>query len=353
MKPRFLLVTICALLLSAFAWAQLRQVAIVELPGEPGFDGIAYVKGNVVIAHSAANTLDVFDTTTRRLVKQVAGMNNPRGLAVDEDGGLVYVANAGNDTISEVSAGDWSVRRSIKLTQQPEELLLVGHRLYTANWLDRSISIVDLGLGRAVASIDVHGSPQHMVFDPKTQQVFATLEDTRQVVAIGAEAQITRTYPLLASQPTGLAIDAGARRLYVAVRYAVAILDADTGREVGRVAAPAGTNSVRFDPVSGTVYVAASDGSAGTIRRVNGSYHYDELKTDIRGNNVALDPNRNFLYMPGARQGRAKLVILKPITNPPGLTPRGAANALVQTPPPAQPAPSGPLPAEAVVSPHR
>src|SRR5690349_24740345 len=39
----------------------MRRVAMVEIPGRPGFDGLALVDGNLVMAHPAANTVDVFN----------------------------------------------------------------------------------------------------------------------------------------------------------------------------------------------------------------------------------------------------------------------------------------------------
>ena len=95
-----------AMLLAAASAAQLRQVAIVEIPGRPGFDAVAFSGKFLLIAHTAANTLDVFDPARRRVVAQVKDLNAPRGLAVDAEQQRLYVANAGNNTISVVSSGD-------------------------------------------------------------------------------------------------------------------------------------------------------------------------------------------------------------------------------------------------------
>lgn len=355
MKTRIVVLTLLTLLLSAGALAQLRRVAVIELPGEPGFDGIAYLDGNVILAHSATNSLDVFDTRTRRLVKQIEGLSDPRGLAANSDTGRVYVANAGTKTVSELSSKDWSLTRTFKLDHTPEKLLLVGNRLYISNWIDGTVSVIDLPLGRVAANIDVGGSPQSMVYDKATRQVFVTLEDVHQVIALAPDGRIANRYTLMASQPTGMALDPAARRLYVAVRYAVVLLDADTGREVGRAAAPAGVNSVHFDPASATAFAASSDGSVAEIRCPGGRCSYNELANDVRGHNVAFDSDRNLLYMPGAWRGRSKLVILRPVTNPPALRDRGTADAQAQpalVTPPSQSAPPPQPAAELLSSPR-
>ena len=39
---------------------RLRQVAIVDLPGDPGFNQIAMANGQVVISRPATNTIEIF-----------------------------------------------------------------------------------------------------------------------------------------------------------------------------------------------------------------------------------------------------------------------------------------------------
>jgi DNA-binding beta-propeller fold protein YncE len=123
--------------------------------------------------------------------------------------------------------------------------------------------------------------------------------------------KVVGRYKLAASQPTGLVFDAKARRLYVAVRYAVVALDADTGNETGRVATPAGTDMLWLDAPTSTLYVASA-GSVAIIRTGAGKLDkLGELNTDVRAHVLAFDPATNLVYVPGGREGRSKLLILK------------------------------------------
>src|SRR2546423_826541 len=115
-------------MLAAASAAQLRQIAIVEIPGRPGFDAMAFSGKLLLIAHTAADTLDVFDPARRRVVAQVKGLSSPRGLAVDGEQQLVYVANAGNHTVAVISSNDWKILDSIQFQAEPDALLLVPQR---------------------------------------------------------------------------------------------------------------------------------------------------------------------------------------------------------------------------------
>lgn len=311
-----LLVVLGFMLLTGAAQAQLRQIAVLDIPGRPGFESIAWAKGHLVLAHDASNTVDIFDPAKRRVVAQVKDMNDPRGIGVDEQAGLVYVANAGDQTIAVISTSNWAVQDRIQLKASPDCLLFVPetHTLYIGNWRTQSISILPSGQHEPKATVEVGGRPQHMIFDLATRQVFASLEDQNEVIGLDESGKIAHRWRLNASLPTGLALDPQSRRLFVAVRYAVLILNADTGTEVGRVASPAGTDTLWFDDASKTLYAGANGGSVNVIKLGDDRYQSEhELQTSIRGHTLAYDPVKKFIYMPGGKEGRAKLVILKPI----------------------------------------
>jgi DNA-binding beta-propeller fold protein YncE len=307
--------------LTAFAFsAQLRQTAVVELPGNPGFGQVAFANGYIVIAHGSENSLDVFDPQKRRVVTQVFGMHGPAGIAVDDQNGRVYVANAGDNTIAVVSSKDWKTASTINLQESPGPLQLApgGKKLFVGNNRAQSISAIELDRDNFISTTNVGGSPRAMVFDPVRNVLLATLEDTREVIALDPSLRIAARYPLIASMPTGIALDAQARRMYVAVRSAVVALDADTGKEVKRVAAPAGVNSLWWDAADGVLYTAGG-GSVMRISASNGRFEVEqELPVKLRGHTLAYDSDRKLIFVPGGQEGHAKLLIVRSIENIPG-----------------------------------
>ncbi len=307
-----------ALAIALPSWAaQLRQIAIIDVPGRPGFNGLAIANGYLVMSHSATGTLDVFSLPQRRLMTQVHGMKGPAGIAVDEPGAKLYVANADGKNIAVISTRSWQVLETIPLPHSPEELLLAPSGvLYAANANDESISSVDVSRGNRVQTAEIGGDPECMAYDPARSLLFVTVQDLREVIALDPQLRLVKRYQLAASQPTGLVLDAKARRLYVAVRYAVLALDADTGAESSRVAAPAGTDMLWYDESSSTLYAAAGN-SVAVIKAGSGKLeNLGEMSVEVRGHVLAFDPSTNLVYLPGGREGRSKLLILKRIAQP-------------------------------------
>jgi DNA-binding beta-propeller fold protein YncE len=159
--------------------------------------------------------------------------------------------------------------------------------------------------------------PQDMVYDRGRNAVLISLQDINQVAIIDASNKISGRFKLVASEPTGLVLDEERRRLYVAVRYAVLELNADTGQEITRIPAPGGTDALVLDPNGNLLYAASGDGSVLAID-LNRNAVDHELPTDVKGYSIAYDPAHKMLFLPGGREGRSKMVILSPtgVTEP-------------------------------------
>src|SRR3954468_12391773 len=132
---------------SMLASAQLKQVAIIDLPGRPGFDAVAFANNHLVIAHAAAGTVDIFNPVRRRLVAQVTNLARPTGIAVDEQAGKVYIANSDAKNIVVINTKDWQVASTTPLQAEPVSLLIANKTLYISQ--PRAFSIATLPLQQA------------------------------------------------------------------------------------------------------------------------------------------------------------------------------------------------------------
>src|ERR1051326_5609769 len=103
--------------------AKLRQVALIDLPGSPGFNQVTMANGQVVITRPGTNTIEIFSPIKRRIIARISQINDPRGITVDNDSGTMYVALAGNDSIAVVDTRSWSVEKVIPVQYRPEKLL--------------------------------------------------------------------------------------------------------------------------------------------------------------------------------------------------------------------------------------
>ena len=311
---------ICFLLLfpaSVFA-AKLREIAILDIPGRPGFESLAFAKGFLVMAHNGASTVDIFDPAKRRFVAQISGIVSARGIAVDDAANRVYIADAGTSSIDVVDSNNWQVEDRIQLTRAPENLLIIpgSTNMVATNPYARSLTLISRQIDRELQVVEVGGRPELMAYDPIRNSVLVTIEDQNEVVAyapsLERDAKPLLTLKLKGSEPTGIILNPTSRTLFVAIRFAVLAIDADSGAELSRVPVDGGTDRLWLDSTGGSLYAAAGDGTVTTIK-VNGRQlaYESELKTDVKGHSLAFDSDRKLIYVPGGHEGRSKMVILK------------------------------------------
>ncbi|MGZ4816140.1 MAG: YncE family protein [Terriglobales bacterium] len=311
--PKVLIVVV--LLCSAAFAERLRQIAMIDLAGQPGFDAVGIANGALLMAHSAANSVDIFDLSKRRVVARVEHVRGAAGIAVDESGGRVFLSSPDRESIVVISTESWDVQKVIPVKVPVESILYVPsvNRLYLANSRDQSMGYIDFAHNADVKTADAGGLPERLAFDPAKKLIYATLQDKRQIGVYDLELKPQAYWTVKGSQPTGLALDANSRRLYVAVRYAVLALNADTGAELNRVGAPAGVDALWLDAADHKL-LAASGGTVCIMEiQANGLTRGDELNINVRGHSLAYDPETKLIYVPGGREGRSKLLILKPL----------------------------------------
>jgi len=301
------------LLLAAATIPALRQVAVLDLPGRPGFDEIALAHGMILVSHGGAGTVDLFDPAKRRIVGHILDMSSPRGVAVDEDAHLVYIANSGARNIVVVSTDDWQVKRIFPVGSAPDALLLLPaeHLLYVTYPESQSVASLDISLnGQLVAQANVKGRPSAFAYDSSRHHVFLTLQDRRSVLVLSPALSVLAHFDLNASEPTGIAYSSLHDRLYVAVRYAVLALDPTTGKELSRSPVAGGIDQLSLDESTSSL-IGVSTGSVFVIPAAASLGPASEMAVEVKGHTLAYDSSNGYVYLPGGREGRSKLLILK------------------------------------------
>jgi len=316
---RSLILLLCACCAAAGAWgSDIRQVGMIDLPGAPGFDGVAFAKGMLLISHAADDKVDIFNVSRRRLVGKVNNMSRPKGIAVDEENERVYIANSGANNLVVLSAADFQVQRTIALPFAPEELIYVPQSklLYVNCTSAQRLLAVDPQAGKAIHTADTGARPEHLAYDPERKLVYVTLQDRKAIAAFDSELKPVRSFELTGSMPTGIAYDQQLDRIYVAVRSALLTLDAKTGSELGRVPAPEGVDQLWLDAPQRTLF-AVSNGAVLMLHAGERLTLANELPVDVKGHTLAFDSKTRFIYLPGGREGRSKLLILKQVASEP------------------------------------
>src|SRR5262249_5918448 len=201
MRKLKFIVPVLTLMLSCAAAgfaAKLRQSAMVDLPGDPGFNQVAIANGQVVISRPGNNTIEVFSPVKRRVIARISQINDPRGIAVDAAASRVYAALAGSNRVAVIDSHTWQVEQLVPVAHRPEKLLWVPEpkTRYATSLLDRTLSVVDPARGAETTVIELNALPQDLLYDPASQMLLVSLQDRGEVAAIDHSHQIAGRFKL-------------------------------------------------------------------------------------------------------------------------------------------------------------
>jgi YVTN family beta-propeller protein/autotransporter-associated beta strand protein len=184
-------------------------------------------------------------------------LGNPFRLAVSADGQTLYASDAISNYVYFVDLAAQQLD-TVDLGKSVANVALSpdGRRLYVANSLDGSVSVLDTTTRGILATIGVAGTPEGMAFSPDGQILYvANYSDDSVAVISTATNRMTRAIPVEGS-PTAVAVGPDGR-LWVASEVAnrVTLIDVTAGDASTSIAVGRGPGGVVVAPDGSRVYV--------------------------------------------------------------------------------------------------
>ena len=143
---------------------------------------------------------------------------------------------------------------------------------------DGKVTAVNAATGEVVGSAELGGSPEFAASDGRGH-IYNNLEDKNEVVQIDSRTlRVLNRWSLAPGEsPSGMAIDAVHRRLFVGCRNRkLVVMDSDTGKVVTTVPIGDGVDANRFDPATKIVFSSNGDGTLTVV-------HEDSANVVLRG----------------------------------------------------------------------
>lgn len=173
--------------------------------------------------------------------------------------------------------------------------------IFVMNAKSNDTTLIDVKSASVVASIPLGGKPEAAASNGQGR-VFINIEDTAEVAVVDvAQRKVTGRFALPGcEEPTGLAYDAASKLLISACHNrTVKLIDSETGADRGSVAVGENADGSIFDATRRLVYVPCVDGTlsifpldeSGRPRQV------EVVKTQPGARTAALDPVSGRIYL--------------------------------------------------------
>jgi DNA-binding beta-propeller fold protein YncE len=235
------------------------------------------------------NTVEIVNVFEGRIVQRLRGLKEPQGALYVPGFDKIFVANAGNRTVSVFDGKTFALRKTIELGEDPDNV----------RW-DEASKRVFVGYGEdgtgAIAMIDPAtesrvgtdlktggGHPESFQLEKKGTRIFANVPDDADSVEVidRKDGKLTKWSLNGAKANFPMALDEDNHRLFVITRRPplLIVLDTDTGKEVARLPSVAASDDLYYDAERKRVYAIGGEGFV-RVYQQNGPNRY-QIKADI------------------------------------------------------------------------
>jgi DNA-binding beta-propeller fold protein YncE len=297
----------------------------VSLPGEEGWDLLAFEQGGHRLFVSHGTRVLVVDTDTFKVAGEIADTPGVHGIALAPDLGRGYISAGRANSIVVFDLKTLARLKEIKTTGENPDVILYdapSHRVFSFNGRGRNVTAVDATTDTVLGTIALDAKPEFAVSDGKGH-VYVNLEDKSSLAVIDpVHLTVTSVWPIAGCQePSGLAIDAARGLLFpVCDNKVMAMVDASSGKVLGTAPIGEGVDGADFDPATNLAFASCGEGVL-TVVRAGKSGRPEvvaAVKTQHGARTMALDRASHRVFLVTANFGPA------PAATPEHPHPRGA-----------------------------
>jgi YVTN family beta-propeller protein len=243
----------------------LRQTSRVKVGAEPVSIAVNETNGRVYVANAGDGTVTVLDGNSDEVLATIPVGSHPYSIAANATTGKVYITHTFGDELSILDGGTNTVT---SLKTGSHDLIAINARtdtIYLLGYEGGTVSVVD-GVHQSVRIREAGKHAWGLTLNEATGTLYATRIETAEVAALAEGSQVAATLAAGAI-PCAIAVNSKADLLYVA-NYGdntVTVVDADTGNARATVRVGDHPKGIAFDPDRKLVYVANTSSDSVTV----------------------------------------------------------------------------------------
>jgi YVTN family beta-propeller protein len=279
-------------------------VRAIPIPGDGAWDYIVFDAPSHRLFIPHGTQVEVLDPTSGKYFGAIQNTPGVHGIAILPGSKRALITNGHADTVSIVDLDTFRHIVEIPAGNDPDSILYEPFtgRIFVSNGESNDLTVIDPAGGHVLATIPAGGAPEYAASDSKGR-MWVNLEDRNAVAEVDPKAMlIVRTIPVPGcSQPTSMAFDANARRLFLGCRNSIlAVVDTDHARTVAKMPIGLHVDGTAYDPVQHLIFVSSGDGMLTILRQLSPDKYAREaqIPTSRGAKTLALDASTGTLYLP-------------------------------------------------------
>jgi DNA-binding beta-propeller fold protein YncE len=281
-------------------------VKTIPVGGDEGWDYLAVdpTARRVYVSHGTR--VVVLDADNNGVVGNIPNTQGVHGIAIASDLGRGFASNGRANTITVFDLKTLATIDTVKTGTNPDAIVYDPgtKRVFTMDGGSNDLTAINAADGRVIGTLALGGKPEFAVADGQGS-VFVNIEDKSELVQFDPQ-KLTELHrwPLApCEEPSSLAMDSKARRLFVGCRNKMmAIVNADTGKIVATPTIGEGVDANAFDPSTNFAFASNGEGTLTVVHEDSPDKFtvIDSVPTMRSARTMALDLKTHNVFLPAA-----------------------------------------------------
>jgi DNA-binding beta-propeller fold protein YncE len=242
-----------------------RTIPLDDVKGRIDHMTADVARGRVFVAELGNNSVAVIDLAEGKVLKRLSGFHEPQGLAYALASDRLFVANGGDGRVLVYSGDDFAFVGEVALGDDADNVRLDAKGRVFVGYGSGAIAVLDPMTLKRLADWPLSTHPESFQIEPDGSRLYVNEPNAVRIGVIDAETgrEVGRWGLTGATANFPLALDAQAHRVFVAYRLPalLAAFDSDTGNLAGRVETCRDADDVFVDLKRRRVYVTCGEGA--------------------------------------------------------------------------------------------
>ena len=280
------------------------------VPGSGGWDYLVSEPqtGRLFISHGSE--VNVINEKTGALLGTIPDTKGVHGIALASELGKGFISNGRDSSVTIFDLKSLAAITKVQVTGQNPDAILYdsfSHAVFVFNGRTKNATVIDAKTNKVTATIALDGKPVFAATNTKGR-VFVNIEDKNKISVINtATLKVEANWSIApGEEASGLAIDLFNNRLFaVCDNKLMIVLDADSGKLIGKATIGEGPDAVCFDPSFKRIYSSNGEGTVTVIQEENEKDFkvVETIPTQKGARTMAIDPLNHHLYLSAAEYG--------------------------------------------------
>jgi DNA-binding beta-propeller fold protein YncE len=289
---------------------QYRLEQSVNLPGDGGWDYLTFEPAGQRLFIARSTRVEVIDTQRLTHVGEIGDTPGVHGIALAPELGRGYISAGGNSTIVVFDLATLARIKDIKSSGETPDSIVYDsatRRVFAFNGRGRNATVIDAVTNEVAGTIALDAKPEEARADG-AGHVYVNLEDKNSLAVIDAHTLAVQSVIPLSGceEPSGLALNAGARQLFaVCDNHVMVMVDVAAGRVLGSAPICGSPDGAGYDAGARLAFASCGDGMLTVVAQASGGalQAVQSVPTRRGARTMALDERRHRIYLVTADYG--------------------------------------------------